>query len=396
MRAQNWGMRIWDRSFRGIVAGVLLLSTAGAIAVQPSDGFFFGIEMDPVGDASITAVETEPAVALIFAADQKTAEITRQFNLWYNSPSRPAVEVYAIAVEPGDMSREVLLEAINQRKLQMPVFLSRSDMLLGDDFRLVVLNDDQEVQRFTTMDQAGVNAALSDLGIVIPEPLAVAPPVVSPTPAAGPPGPVSPSGVVPPAPIVGPIDPSVDAETAVVNPIILGGPGGDSLYVNTVYGMSITFPPDWRYQIAAQQDGAVAYEPPGSNMDMRLWAMPAGGMVSPQEYVDQTLKSLAEKNGTRVNVERKFQVREDGVTGLDVTYNYTRLLDAAVPARGGLLYRGRMQVFLDNGTIKAARVAAPSGEFLAYLSIIDAYILSFRSTPVGIPASAGPGSPTNI
>lgn len=379
----------------GIAAALLIVTLpAQMYAVQPSDGFFYGIEMDPVGNAAVTALETEPAVVLIFAAEQKTAEVTRQFNEWYNSPSRPAVEVYAIAVEPGTMSRDVLLEAINQRNLQMPVFLARSDMLLGDDFRLVVLNDDQEVQRFTTLDAAGVNAALAGLGIAIPAPVATPPPVAAP--AVVPPAPPAPAvAPVMPAPV--PVDPSVDTETDSSTSInILGGPDGDAVYVNDRFGMSIQFPAGWRYQVSAQNDGAVAFEPDGSKMDMRLWAIPAPGIGSAQEYVDQTLKSLAEKNGTRVNVERKLEVTEEGVAGLDVTYNYTRLLDAAMPSRGGLLYRGRMQVFLDDGTIKAARVAAPSGEFQALFSIIDPYILSFKSSSDDIPAPTGSSVPQSF
>lgn len=361
-------------------------------AVQPSDGFFFGIEMDPVGTASVTALETEPAVVLIFAADQKTADITRQFNEWYNSPSRPAVEVYAIAVEPGDMSRDVLLEAINQRDLQMPVFLARSDMLLGDDFRVVVLNDDQEVQRFTTLDQAGVNAALATLGIAIPDPPAAS--VTTPTSASPSSPPPATTNLADPS-TYSPPDETVRPD-GVSPPAIRGGPGGDSNYINNTYGMAIRFPADWRYQVAAQQDGAVAYSPTGSKMYMRLWALPAEGVDSPQAYVDKTLEALAETNGTRVNVERKLQVMQGGMAGLDVTYNYTRLIDGAIPARGALLYRGRLKVFLDNGIIKAARVAAPSGEFLATFPLIDSYILSFENKPAENPAATGYNSPNNI
>src|SRR5690606_8601345 len=66
---------------------------------------------------------------------------------------------------PAGMSDVVLLEALNQRKLQMPVFVSQHDILLGDDFRLLVLNDDQEIHRFNTLDVDGVYAALEKLGV---------------------------------------------------------------------------------------------------------------------------------------------------------------------------------------------------------------------------------------
>ncbi len=362
-----------------VIISLLAATPALVYAVQPSDGFFFGIEMDPVGNAAVTALETEPAVALIFAADQKTADVTRQFNEWYNSPSRPAVEAYAIAVEPGDTSSEVLLEAINQRKLDMPVFIARSDMLLGDDFRIVVLNNDQEVQRFTTLDVAGVNDALAGLGITIPE---------QQTPASNV---ETGAGTLPDGSAYSSV-----TTTTTTDPVILGGPKGDSLYLNETYGMSIQFPPGWRYQVAANQDGAVAFEPTGSKMDMRLWALAAEGINSAQEYMDQTLEALAEENRTRVNVERNIRVVQDGSAGVDVTYNYTRLIDGAVPARGALLYRGRIKVFLAKGVIKAARVAAPSGEFLALFPTINSFISSFENAHGDIPASSGYGSPNNI
>ncbi len=363
-------------------------------AVQPADGFFYGIEMDPVGDAPVTIVESEPAVALVFAADQKTAEITRLFNQWYNSPSRPDVSVFAIAVEPGDISRQVLVEAINQRDLQMPVFIARSDMLLGDDFRLLVLNDDQEVQRFTTLDAAGVNKALAGLGITIPEPPPPAP--VDPVGAAIPPVVIEPSYTPPDdGSDYSVTTTTVTTTTVKAPPTEMGGANGDPFYVNYKYGMAIQFPPGWRYQVAAQQDGAVAFEPSGSKMDMRLWALPAE-LSNPQEYVDKTMEALAQKNGTRVNVERKVRVTQGGFSGLDITYNYTRLLDGSVPSRGALLYRGRLKVYLDNGTIKAARVAAPSREFLAMFPIINSFINSFENRPASVSPASGYVSPNSI
>lgn len=368
--------------------------TCSAVAVAPNDGFFYGIDMEPVGTASIATVETEPAVALVFAVDQATAEITRQFDQWYAGSPLPGVEVYAIAVEPADISREVILEAINQRKLQMPVFLVRNDMLLGDDYRLLVLNNDAEVERFTSLDFAGVNAALQSIGADAPAPAATPDPADAPV--TEPADPADPevvvetdSGVLPD----GSTYTRITTTTRTREERTRGGTGEDSVYVNTRFGFTVTFPPEWQYQVAAKEDGAVAIPPRGSQTDMRVWALPAGPVQTPQQYIDETLEALAQRLKTRVNVDRRFNVSDNGEPGIDITYNYTKPFESENPAKGGLLYRGRMQVFVDEGYVKAVSVDAPSGEFNSARAVIESFFLSFQIRPEDIPTPAEYDSP---
>jgi hypothetical protein len=130
-------------------------------------------------------------------------------------------------------------------------------------------------------------------------------------------------------------------------------------------------------------------------MDMRVWALPAGPVQTPQAYIDETLESLAQRLKVRVNVDRRFPVDDNGEPGVDITYSYTKPFDQGNPARGGLLYRGRMQVFVDEGYVKAVSVDAPSGEFKAALDMIEKFFLSFEIRPEDIPSSVQYDS-TNI
>ncbi len=357
---------------------ITTLCIEAAYAVQPRSGYFSDVDLQPIGTADITIAETEPAVVLVFAVDQKTADITRQFDEWYNnSLSLPEVNVFAVAVNTANMSNDIVLEAINQRNLSVPVFLASEDMLHGDDFRLFVLDGGLAVERFSSFDVPVINAALARLGIPTPEfGLPGTAPAATPAPT-----PDTTSSVVPPAESMTTTTTTVAVTDAEPTSQVAGGEMEDNIYVNDNYGFTVEFPPGWKYQIAAKEDGAVAIEPTGSEMDMRVWSIPAEEATSPQDYVDQRLESLARKQTTRVNVERRFEVREDGRQGLDVTYNYAKPIDANIPARGLLLYRGRIQVFLDDGQIKAASVEAPAGEFTAMIRMIDSFFRSFEVQP---------------
>jgi hypothetical protein len=118
-----------------------------------------------------------------------------------------------------------------------------------------------------------------------------------------------------------------------------------------------------------------------------------GDIDNPQEYVDNTLDALARKYRTRVNVDRRFNVRADGQDGLDVSYVYTRPINADTPAAGGLLYRGRMQVFISNGSVLAASVEAPTGEFMAATPTIESFFRTFKVLPGDNQPAAGYNSP---
>lgn len=335
--------------------------------------------MEPVGSAVIETVEQEPAVALLFAIDQETAEVTRQFDAWYQG-ERPDVTVFAIAVVPDGISRAVALEALEQRKLTMPVFLAASDVLLGESYRVVVLNDDMEVARFQSLDLSGVYQALDEIGVDVPESPAVPPETPARTTADS-------TTVTQPlregllrvteseqqASTTG--DPTEHSPPA--DDLILGGEGQPGDYKNNIYGMEVEFPPGWRFRVAGRRDGAVAIAPRGSQMDLRIWALPANGLSSPQSYVNQRLESIGQRSRTPVRVERQVAVIRDGGQSIDITYAYTRPLDAAGPGRS-ILWRGRMLVILHNGYLKVAGATAPNAEFMGSQHLIESFIRSFQ------------------
>jgi len=361
------------------------------------DGYFTGVDLEPLGAANISTVEKEPAVALVFAVDQKTAQATSQFNDWYAGATDPKLTVYAIAVAPEGLSHDVAVEAINQRDLKMPVFLARANLLLGDDIRLSVLNDDQEVERYTTMDLTGANAALAKLGIAVSAvpPAAPAVPAATPAVAVAPAAPVV-SPAVPPAvaPALPAATPPLPAPTPDDEPLILGGPDGDPVYRNELYGFSVMFPPRWSYKVAAKDDGAVAIPPTASPLDMRAYGVFDDSVETPQQYIDKTLDALAKKYATRVTIDRRVEVQTPGMDGVDISYSYARPLHPENPALGGLRYRGRMLVYVKDGTVKAAMVEGSTGPFMATMPIIDSFFRSFQTFPVDNAPPSGYNSPT--
>lgn len=398
---------------RGRVGVAVILACFAVISGQsyaaaPQDGYFYGVEMDPVGSANISAVETEPAVALVFAVDQETADITRQFDAWFQGANRPQVGVFAIGVVPEGMSRDVAVTAIEQRNLHMPVFLAVSDILMGEDYRLLVLNNDMETARFLTLNWAEAYDALEKAGVsVTAEPpvtaaTAVTTATVSSTPV--PSAATRASAATPTTAIVTtataatttarvtPAEPTPDKSKA----LVLGGEDSDGIYINKLYGMRVQFPPGWKYRVSGKRDGAVAIEPRGSRMDMRIWALAAEDVNSPQQYVDKRLDSIAKSNRTRVQVERQMHLNQDGLESMDVTFTYTKPIDENAPARGGLIWRGRLLVVMDNGLIKAAAVNAPGGEFLATFPFVDSFIRSFRAVESDKIPAAGYSQPNVI
>ncbi len=358
---------------------MLLTVSVPASAAAPSDGYFYGIDMDPVGSAVIETVEQEPAVALLFAIDQDTAEVTQQFDAWYQG-ERPDITVFAIAVAPEGISQEVALEALEQRKLTMPVFLAGSDVLLGESYRVVVLNDDMEIARFQSLDVSGVYQTLEQIGVEVPEiPAASVEPTTQTAEASTTVTQPSRQGML----RVNEYDPPAPATTAPTESsppneeLILGGEGQPGDYKNNIYGMEVTFPPNWRFRVAGRRDGAVAIPPRGSQIDLRIWAMPANGLASPQSYVNQRLEAIGQRSRTPVRVERQTAIIRDGGQSIDITYAYTRPLDAAGPGRS-VLWRGRMLVVLHGRYIKVAGATAPNAEFLASAPLIDSFIRSFQ------------------
>lgn len=380
---------------QAFVAILLCICTGPSRGAQPMDGYFTGVDLEPLGTAGIATVEKEPAVVLVFAVDQKTAQATSEFNAWYATATDPKLTVFAIAVAPEGLSHDVAVEAINQRDLKVPVYLARADLLLGDELRLSVLNDDQEVERYTTMDLTGVNAALAKLGVTVTGPppapaaaaatpaVAVAPTAPAVTPAAPPAVAVAPAAT-PPLPV-----PTPDEE-----PRILGGPDGDPVYRNELYGFTVMFPPRWSYKVAAKDDGAVAIPPTASPLDMRAYGVFDDSVDSPQQYIDTTLDALAKKYATRITIDRRVEVRTPGMEGVDISYTYARPLHAENPALGSLRYRGRMLVYVQDGTVKAAMVEGSTGPFMASMPIIDSFFRSFQAFPVDNAPPSGYNSPT--
>lgn len=361
-----------------------MMMSAQLFAATPNDGFFYGINLEPVAGASIEVAEKDPAVALIFAIDQKTGEATRQFNEWYLSARASGVNIFAIGVNLTPRSPAVVESAIEQRNLQMPVFLASNDMLLGDDYRIVVLDNDNEVKRFTTLDFPGLNAELATRNIQVSAlPSATQTPPTDPATATTAPGEVtnvtvtSETTELPDGEIVTNVTTTTELRR---ESVVAGGATSGNVYTNGQFGFAVEFPPAWQYRIAARQDGAVALPPRGGKLDMRVWALAADGMRNPQQYVDQRLNSLSRTHGTRVQVERHFEVQDNrGNRGLDVTYSFPRPIHSGNPAAGSLVHRGRLQVFINNGVIKAASAEAPSGEFLSAIPVIDPFFHSFQA-----------------
>ncbi len=128
--------------------------------------------------------------------------------------------------------------------------------------------------------------------------------------------------------------------------------------------------------------------------------------TSPVQYIDDYLSGIGDLNRTRVSVDRRLVVEDDDIRGRDYIYSYLRLLDPEDPASGSTRFRGRVQVFVHGGYIKAAAAEGPAGEFDAMMQeIVEPFFLSFhpKLEPVGgeegrnggeaVPSSAAPNRP---
>jgi hypothetical protein len=401
------------RSF--FLLAIFAFATTQSFARVAQSGYFRGTDFEPFGSARFSLLSDEPALVLIFATDAKTADITKQFDKWYQGNSRPAINIFGIAVAPADISPEVSHEAVDQRSLNYPVFLARTDLLLGENFKLVLINKGEVVQSFQTLDFPAIEKASRQLTTTAQSSTANAdspmPGVVTPTPS--PRTVIEPSRAAVPSP-----SPSIAPPVATVSihvsdttaPTPLGGVAETvttaviaastepalktGTYENTRYRMSAEFPPEWTYQEARNGDGAVGNPPPRAHLNLRVWAIALNSSKDPFDYISESLDSLGLKYDSHVSVERKFVVKDDELQGADETYNYSRPPRDSHPGAPPVLWLGRMQVFVVDSTVKAASAEAPASEFSAAQPLINSFFESFD--PMNTPEDTSEPAPEMI
>jgi hypothetical protein len=343
------------------VLTVLLVSAAASAASEPvtvESGYFADAEFVPLLDSDARVLEREPAAVLVLAADQSAFGVLAEFDEWAQKPHRFDYAVYAVVPGQEGQSALVVEEILRQRKVRVPMFYTTSaDYLGGEPYKLLVLRGGGALQLslFSLEElERRMNRASEDAGLE-PRLLPSADAMTTPGATAA---------------------PGDEATTAPRRP-----PGRKGVYRNTRYGFSVRFPDGWVYRESRSGDGAVGERAAGpSKMDLRAWATPnelgpdgSPGKMTVRDYLTQHLEMLGEQEGTTVEVEARFVVREGFSEGRDYTYSYTN--------KDGEKRRGRLQAIEADGVFKVAGVEGPAAEFDRSNRMIEEFIGSFTATP---------------
>lgn len=355
---------------RTIAAICFAVSLAATGIAQPvASGYFRGMQFDPMLGAEPQVLTADPAVVLIFSPTSQNADIVAKFDAWYRTEKPPNVIAFGIVSGTTEYPIDVVEEVLRQRDLKIPVFFTQSPLEGTGDRVLVIQN--ARAKPVADVSAAGINAALT-----APAGLAVA----TPRPA------VSPATTILPdtTPATAEAPPPVEAGTPVTTEPVGSQPlrRGRGTYTNERYGFTVTFPAGRTYIEAQNGDGALSKSPDTSSLDFRVWASSNSstdegrpGAMDMSEYLKRHLSFIAEEYATRVNVDRKFQIRDDAIEGRDYTYTFVR----TSPSTGRRYeVRGRIQVFEVNGVFKVANVEGDADEFDRRSAEIEQYMLSFE------------------
>lgn len=314
-------------------------------------GYFTGINLTPLSGATMTMAAADPAAVIVFSTDASSIEATKQFSAWQQQPHSYEYAIFGVVQVREDQPREMAEEVLNQRGIGFPVFSTRADLLQGQSSRVLLISRG-EADRLASVDPAAIEARMNEYAAK-----AGAKPAAGSQPGAA----ASP----PPSPASG--------ESVSRDPV----------YANTRFDYSVQFPRGWEYRIADNKDGAVAKPPPGVNLDFRVWAAPNQeiaqgdpGKMTVVEYVNRHIAFISEDIKGRVDIDRKFIVRDDNTEGRDYSYSYTRT--AAEPGKPAGRIRGRIQVFDSGGVFKVAGAEGPAAEFERSQEMIEDFIVSFK------------------
>ena len=346
--------------FAGAIAALVILAVTGPAVAAPvtvDSGYFADADFEPLMDADPRVLEREPAAVLVFTADQSAFGALAEFDAWAQQPHRFDYAIYAVVPGQEGDTALVVEEILRQRNVRVPIFFTTSaDYLAGEPYKLLVLRGGGALQltQFSLQDlERRMERASEDAGLE-PRSLPVSDTVTS-------------AGAPPAA--------GDSATTAPRRP-----PGRKGVYNNTRYGFTVRFPDGWVYRESRSGDGAVGERTAGSsNMDLRVWATPnelaadgSPGKMTVRDYLTQHIEMLGQQEGTTVEVEARYVVREGFSEGRDYTYSYRN--------EDGEKRRGRLQAIEVNGIFKVAAVEGPATEFDRNSSMIEDFIGSFSAT----------------
>lgn len=323
-----------------VLAGFILVFFAMSMMVGAQESpdspvdYFGGAQLSPLMDDNAKVPSTEPAAAIIFSSSTAGIDAAQKFDAWQQQPRKHQYGLYGVVQLKSGPASEVVLEAIRQRELKMPLFRTSADLLQGADYSVMLMNAGR-TESMSSIDLAKLEARLASM-----------------------------SGTAGEASVT----------TATASAAMRTG-----WYLNEKYGYEVEFPPDFSYVASRNGDGAIGSAPDGSSLQLRVWAVPnntdtsgnTGTMTMP-EYLRRHLSFVAEKAQTTLNLEKKYVVQDEGMEGRDYLYRFTSSTDGEPPTRG------RIMVFETDGVFKVACAEAPDAEFGDRLGMIDRFFSSFR------------------
>lgn len=321
----------------------ILINLAFSVPAEPiSEGYFSGMDLEPVSGGDLSLLSSDPSAVLVFSLDADQATVGA-FDAWSQQPHSAKAAVYGVVVTPKKSSPAVVDEALRQRDIKMPLFRTTEGSLLdGDKLRVLVIKgrDQQIVEQ---VDGKAIEAALSE---TVANPVAIAT-----------------------------VTSATDTHTSDTAP-------KSSLYTNHRFKYVIRFPTGWDYRTSKNDDGAVGHPPNNSALDLRVWGLLNNetrdgkpGQMTTRDYAEQHLETLGEQTKAQVSIERRLSVTDGDTEGRDYSYTYVK---PNPNGDGTAKYRGRIQVFEVEGMFKVANAEGPIGEYTANRDMIERFMVSFH------------------
>lgn len=366
------------------VLSIVVIFNADAYSALISDGYFKGKQIYPTKNADMKLITTEPSVVFVFESSAETIEESKKFNDWYRTASaNKTLSLWGLVKVPQSTSKELVEEALYQRNLEFPVFYTYDNYLDGTQTTILLISNSKIQKAFNTINDSEISQAIRSLSPVLPSGESD-----SSTTVAMASSDALQNSSTDTQTIINDLK-SVSSDTVATSSLPQSSAkttevtSGYGTYYNNQFAFSVQFPDLWNWIESVNQDGAVGKNPQ-SRVIYRAWGAQLSDMYQsrPISYVQTSLKNLEKQTANPVVIERELIVSFNGSTGSDVIYTFSRPVNPSNMNEGFLRFKGRIQVFIINGVIKAVSAEAPINEFTMHNVALEAYFNSFDPSPI--------------
>lgn len=371
-------------SKRLISFSILFVSAVNLHAEIIESGYFKGKNISSVTAPNLSPITKEPAAVFVFESSAETNAESQKFNEWVKkTKSKTNLAIWGLVKVPSGTSKELVEEAVRQRNLDFPLYYTSEEVLHKTHSSVLLINNGKVQKSFPIIADSELDQAINSLRIITQSP-AENPPSVSES--------STQTLTTSTADLIKDLkevssDSNTDLTSSSIgeneNSVALSG---DGVYFNSEFNFSLTFPESWNWVQSANADGAVG-KSNRSQVEFRAWGTQLADMYQarPSAYIQNSLKNLEKQTANPVTIERELMVSLNGNTGSDVIYNFSKPLNPDNLAQGYLRYKGRIQVFIINGIIKAISSDGPINEYNMNSSSIDSMFDSFDPNPANTP-----------